>query len=70
MHPACQINAVLLRAVRLSISTTPAMKTFRIQATMDDEFLEVLDEVPIEFEIVPVAIDMLVGVRFRDEYPI
>ena len=29
---------------------------------------EVIDEVPFEFEIVPGAIDMLVGKGFKDEY--
>lgn len=54
---------VVFRQVRkLQLQSTPSMRF-----TLDGE---VIDEVPIEFEIVPGAIDMLVGARFQDEYTV
>jgi len=51
---------VVFRQVRkLQLQSTPDMRF-----TLDGE---VIDEVPIEFEIVPGAIEMMVGARFRDE---
>ena len=52
---------VVFRQVRkLQLQSTP-----RMRFTLDGE---VIDEVPIEFEIVPGAIEMLVGDGFRDEF--
>jgi diacylglycerol kinase (ATP) len=57
----CQ-QVVFRQGMKLQLQSTPSMRF-----TLDGE---VIDEVPIEFEIVPGAIDMLVGARFRNEYPI
>lgn len=57
----CQ-QVVFLQGRKLQLKSVPEMLF-----TLDGE---VFDEVPIEFEIVPGAIDMLVGARFRDKYPI
>ncbi len=56
----CQ-QVVFRQVKRLRLLSTPGMRF-----TLDGE---VIDEVPIEFEIVPGAIEMLVGPGFRDAYP-
>ncbi|HUP77779.1 MAG TPA: hypothetical protein VM260_04390, partial [Pirellula sp.] len=55
-----ECQQVVFRQVRkLQLQSTPGMR-FSLDG-------EVIDEVPTEFEIVPGAIDMLVGAGFRDE---
>ena len=53
-------QVVFRQVKKLQLQSTPGMRF-----TLDGE---VIDEVPFEFEIVPGAIDMLVGEGFRDEY--
>jgi len=51
---------IIFRQVRkLQLQSTPGMRF-----TLDGE---VIDEVPIEFNVVPGAIEMLVGAQFRDQ---
>ena len=57
----CQ-QVVFRQGRKLQLQSTPGMRF-----TLDGE---VFDEVPIEFEVIPGAIDMLVGARFRDVYPV
>lgn len=53
-------QVVFRQVKKLQLQSTPGMRF-----TLDGE---VIDEVPFEFEIVPGAIDMLVGEGFKDEY--
>ena len=57
----CQ-QVVFRQGRKLQLQSTPGMRF-----TLDGE---VFDDVPVEFEIVPGAIEMLVGSQFRDKYPV
>ncbi len=57
----CQ-QVVFRQARKVQLRSAPGMR-FSLDG-------EVIDELPIEFEIVPSAIEMLVGARFRDTYPV
>ncbi len=56
----CQ-QIIFRQGRKLQLQSSPSMRF-----TIDGE---VIDEVPIEFEIVPGAIYMLVGAGFREKYP-